>query len=113
MVNAQYDRIVYAISAGIRIDVAKVITLAAGRVYTGKQAHELGLVDGIGNYYDALAGTGNMVGLGDNPKLKAFESNKVKWQSIFGAEIRQIFQTEIITFIKNSELGDRIPRAEG
>jgi protease-4 len=33
--------------------------LADGRVYTGKQAKELGLVDEIGNYYDALAATGN------------------------------------------------------
>ncbi len=113
MVNEMYNQFVQTIAAGRKMDVEKVKTLADGRVYTGKQALELGLVDEIGNYYDALAATGNMVGLGDTPQIKSFDNTKVRWQSVFGAQLQQIFKTEMVNFLKNAEIGDRIPRAEG
>ena len=37
------------------MDESTVRTLADGRVFTGAQAKQAGLVDEMGNYYDALA----------------------------------------------------------
>jgi protease-4 len=42
-------------------------SLADGRVFSGRQAHEDGLVDEIGGYDDALAEAGRLVELGDHP----------------------------------------------
>lgn len=42
--------------------------LADGRVLSGRQALEAGLVDRIGNLNDALATAGRMAGLGDDPR---------------------------------------------
>ena len=44
--------------------------LADGRVYTGKQAQQLGLVDEIGNYYDALEAAGKLIGVNGIPEIK-------------------------------------------
>jgi protease-4 len=40
---------------GIKMDKAKLLTLAGGRIWTGRQAKESGLVDALGTLEDALA----------------------------------------------------------
>jgi protease IV len=42
------------VAAGRKMDLAKLRPLADGRIYTGTQAKENGLVDAIGTYSDAL-----------------------------------------------------------
>ncbi len=55
MVTEFYDRFVEVVAAGRKtLDEAKTRKLADGRVYTGRQALELGLVDGVGFLEDAI-----------------------------------------------------------
>lgn len=61
MVNDMYDQFVAVIVKERHMDEGKVRTLADGRVYTGAQAKDHGLVDEMGNYYDALAYAGTMI----------------------------------------------------
>ena len=48
-----YDQFVTDVAAGRKMDVARVKKLADGRVYTGRQAKQYGLVDELGDFYDA------------------------------------------------------------
>ena len=46
------DQFVKAISENRNIPPAKILPLADGRVFTGRQAKELGLIDGLGSLQD-------------------------------------------------------------
>src|SRR5699024_11870652 len=55
MVDEMYDEFIDVVVDGRGMDEGTVRELADGRVYTGKQAEENGLVDEVGKYDDALA----------------------------------------------------------
>jgi protease-4 len=63
LVMDMYDQFVSMVAAGRHMDKAKVVSLADGRAYTGRQALGLGLIDAIGGERDArtwLAAHGNV-----------------------------------------------------
>lgn len=53
-VNRVYQTFMKRVSDGRKITVAQVDTIGQGRVWTGKQALEIGLVDRIGGVDDAI-----------------------------------------------------------
>ncbi len=65
MINESYDQFIGAIVKGRNMDEATVRRLADGRIYTGKQAKENGLVDELGTEALAL----------DHAKVKAHLKN--------------------------------------
>lgn len=64
-----------------KIDRDELRSVADGRVFTGRQALELGLVDGIGNYYDALRQAAAMAGLPENSTVEILNSTDF-WQML-------------------------------
>ncbi len=72
MVNDIYNQFVDTVAEGRKMDRKTVLQLADGRIYTGKQAKELGLVDKLGNYYDAVALTGELAKIKGEPVLHEF-----------------------------------------
>jgi protease-4 len=54
VINEAYDQFVQTVATGRKLDPAKVRQIADGRVYTGKQAKDLGLVDQLGDQTLAL-----------------------------------------------------------
>ena len=48
---------------GRKMDQAKVESLADGRIFTGQESKDLGLVDRIGNFEDAIAWAGHLGGI--------------------------------------------------
>ena len=69
MVDDMYNQFVEVIAEGRHLDQAKVRQLADGRIYTGRQAKEAGLVDELGNMYDAIDGAAAMVGIQGKPEI--------------------------------------------
>jgi protease-4 len=55
LIMDSYDQFTNAIAEGRKIPIEKVKTIADGRIYSGRQAQKLGLVDELGSYSDALA----------------------------------------------------------
>ncbi|MDP3508306.1 MAG: signal peptide peptidase SppA [Candidatus Melainabacteria bacterium] len=55
LIMDSYDQFTTAIAEGRKIPIEKVKTIADGRIYSGRQAQKLGLVDELGSYSDALA----------------------------------------------------------
>ena len=80
MVDDMYNQFVAVVANGRHMDENKVRMLADGRVYTGMQAKQNGLVDEMGNYYDALAEAGRRIGANpdDVPTLEFSETPSLR-----------------------------------
>ncbi len=62
-VEEVYSRFLNLVSEGRKIPRSNVEKLAKGRVWDGKTAKELGLIDELGNLDDAIAAAGKLAGL--------------------------------------------------
>ncbi len=60
-----------------KITEGELLEIADGRVFTGKQALELGLVDSLGNYYDAVQQAEKMAGIKGESRLEVI--NAINW----------------------------------
>ncbi|QGU00701.1 Signal peptide peptidase SppA (protease 4) [Candidatus Syntrophocurvum alkaliphilum] len=56
MIDDTYDQFLEHVKQGREghIEEDELLAIADGRIFTGRQAHEYGLVDSLGNYYDAI-----------------------------------------------------------
>ncbi|SDE23149.1 Putative signal peptide peptidase SppA [Sporomusa acidovorans DSM 3132] len=85
MVDDMYNQFVEVIAEGRHLDPATVRELADGRIYTGRQAKEFGLVDELGNMYDAIDGAAALVGIQGKPEI--IEYGKLNaLEALFGAQ---------------------------
>lgn len=64
-----HDQFIEAVAVGRDIEKERLIPIADGRVFTGRQAKELGLVDEIGNMQDAIRITADMAGIVGEPSI--------------------------------------------
>lgn len=64
-----YDHFIRDVAAGRHMEEAKVRDLATGLTFPGTQAKELGLIDSIGNYRDAVTRAGRMGGIKGEVRL--------------------------------------------
>jgi protease-4 len=69
LVDDVWEQFVGAVAEGRDMPREEVVPLADGRVFSGEQALELGLVDGIGTLQDAVDAAGRMSGIGDRPHV--------------------------------------------
>ncbi|MHB1125859.1 MAG: signal peptide peptidase SppA [Bacillota bacterium] len=72
MVDDIYDQFVDVVAEGRGMPREKVIELADGRVYTGRQAIKLGLVDDLGDFQQAVDITAEIAGIKGEPELKYY-----------------------------------------
>ena len=70
LVGDVYNQFVDAVTQGRDMDREQVLKVADGRVFTGRQALELGLIDELGSYYDAVAMAAKEAGIEGEPKTK-------------------------------------------
>jgi protease-4 len=69
LLDGVYNQFLEAVSEGRGIPIANVRRLAEGRLYTGEEALEAGLVDKIGTYQDALDLAAQMGGISGKPRV--------------------------------------------
>ncbi|MGK7311402.1 MAG: signal peptide peptidase SppA [Candidatus Longimicrobiales bacterium M2_2A_002] len=69
MISDVHEQFIEAVSERRDMPVDAVRRLADGRVLSGRQAMEAGLVDRLGNLDDALAVAGQLAGLGPSPRI--------------------------------------------
>ena len=82
MIMDTYDQFVEAVLKGRPVNVDEVLPYLDGRVFTGRQAHELGLVDQLGNINDAIEKATEMAGLSEVPD-QVYEPEKER-PGLFG-----------------------------
>lgn len=62
------------------LSTKKGASLAQGQIYTGQQALELGIIDHLGAYHDAIAFIAKESGLGDDPHI--ITKLKISWLDV-------------------------------
>ncbi len=65
VIKHNYQRFIKTVSEGRNLTLQDVEKIAQGRVWSGKTAKELGLVDQFGNLHDAVRSAANMANLKD------------------------------------------------
>lgn len=109
MVTEIYNEFINVVVVGRKMEEAHVRNLADGRIYTGSQAKNLGLVDDLGNYYDALAEAGRLAdikpGKDGLPPVKE-NVKQQPWEYILGAEIADIIKAQLKESLHTGLQGD-------
>lgn len=107
IVDEMFDDFVQVIVDGRNMDEATVRKLADGRIYTGRQAKEVDLVDEVGTFEDALAALKKDHDLEDaqvfqyNDSLGFFSGLGVTLQNIFQSDTNEI--EKIMTLLRYSD----------
>ena len=65
-----YGNFLARVSEGRRLPLARVQQIAKGHVWTGVQAHQLGLVDQVGGFYEAVDRAKALAGISGEARLK-------------------------------------------
>lgn len=69
VIDNVHQQFIQAVVEGRKLDYAKVLQIADGRILTGEQAKNLGLVDQMGNLQDTIDITAKMVGIVGKPNV--------------------------------------------
>ena len=84
VVDSIFNQFVKAVAKGRRLPEAKVRSLADGRVFSGAQAKELGLVDRLGNLEDTIAFMAKRLGIRGKPNVVYSKNPTEKlWERLF------------------------------
>ncbi len=84
-IDDAYDQFLHTVSRERDIPVDSLRPVADGRVFTGRQAMKLGLVDTLGTLRDAARLAGKLAGLREEPKLVRPVTRRISvWDVLFG-----------------------------
>jgi protease-4 len=98
LMNSVHRQFIGVVARERHMKTEDVVPLADGRVFTGEQAVELGLVDTLGTYQDAVHIAASMVGIEGEPALVIERKRQSALESIFGdvgSSVRDIAQEVI------------------
>jgi protease-4 len=92
-----YDDFVSKVAIGREFPTKEVYSMAEGRVYTGQQAKDLGLVDKLGGFVDAIQETKSLAGIRGDARLIYYENYRGFWyESSVNALLKQPGVIELI-----------------
>lgn len=91
-VDKIHSQFVKDVSIGRNMDMGEVGKLADGRIFTGQEAKELGLVDRIGNFEDSIEWAGRLAGIkGDINTVYARDKKFSVLKFLTEATLRDLF----------------------
>lgn len=107
-----YETFVTRVSAGRNLPAARVREIARGRVWTGAQARELGLVDELGGLYEAIARARVLAEIpeGDSVRYRYFPRQRSPFEA-FGALFGGSSETAETLMALNTFFSDPTVRA--
>jgi protease-4 len=82
LVDDVYGQFVEAVAAGRKMSPERVRPLADGRIYSGRQAKDLGLVDELGDLDAAVAAAGKLAGITGTPEVVREKPRRRLWEMI-------------------------------
>ena len=79
-----YEQFVQRVAAGRKLPIDRVREIARGRVWTGAQAHELGLVDELGGITEAIAKARQLAEIpsAENVNYKYYPAPQSPWEAL-------------------------------
>lgn len=78
VIDDVYMQFVEAVAEGRGLSIEEVKKLADGRIYSGRQSKELGLIDQLGGFSDAVKLLGELAGIPGEPEIVR-EKEKYSW----------------------------------
>jgi len=97
LVDDVHRQFLEVVTANRPLEAAEVERLADGRIFSGRQALELGLIDGLGTLEDAIDVAGRMAGLGEDPRVQHPRERRIGWWDLVlgltEAEARGLLRT--------------------
>ncbi len=92
-VNQTYERFLSLVGESRKLALAEVENLAEGRVWTGKEAYDLGLVDDLGGLSQAITVASELADLGNDFEIEEFPKVRTPAEAI--AELLEVRQDGI------------------
>jgi protease-4 len=94
LVDDVYGQFVEAVAAGREMSPDRVRPLADGRIFSGRQAKDLGLVDELGDLDAAIAAAGKIAGIAGAPDVVREKPRRHLWELI-DARISTLFPVPV------------------
>lgn len=92
MVDNTYNQFIKAVAEGRNLDIETVKSFADGRIFTGIQAKDYGLVDQIGTQADAVDLAAEIVGIKGKPNVIDMTPKKNLWQKVTGSNMGNLLE---------------------
>lgn len=110
LVDDAYNQFTQIVSEERGIELDAVKTIADGRIYSARQAHELGLVDMIGTFEDALSDMTEKYNLEDCEVIEVVYKGSSLWSSLFsGVTIPDLKGGDVSAILNRIEGDGRFP----
>jgi len=93
VIDNVHQQFIQAVADGRKLDRSKVAQIADGRILTGEQAKQLGLVDQIGNLEDAIDTTAKLVGIVGKPNILYPKKKFSIWELLIRETVSVILET--------------------
>lgn len=88
-VNRVYDTFIKRVADGRQLTTAQVDSIGQGRVWSGEQAVEIGLVDRLGSLEDAVVAAAQKAGI-EEYRIVRYPAIKQPFESLFGSGASQV-----------------------
>jgi len=89
--NKIYQIFLYHVSVGRKLQVSYVDSIGQGRIWSGINAIEKGLVDEIGGLYDAIEFAKQKANIEQTPKIKIYPKEDLLFQFFFSLEESNVY----------------------
>jgi protease-4 len=103
-VDEAYRTFLQRVASGRNMDTSAVHEVAQGRVWSGRDAKDVGLVDTIGTLQDAIAMAGSAAGMGDGPyRTRILPRPKTFFERLneqFSAQATKLWQSMAATSLE-------------
>jgi protease-4 len=93
VIDNVHQQFIKAVAEGRKLDRSKVTQIADGRILTGEQAKQLGLVDQIGNLDDAIDATAKLVGIKGKPDILYPKKKFSIWELLIRETVSAVLET--------------------
>jgi protease IV len=90
MLDDVHAQFIGAVAEARKLPEAEVRKIADGRVFTGRKAKELKLVDELGGLQDAAREAGKMAGMQGEPRLEYPSKDRPFFRAMFGDEAQSL-----------------------
>ena len=90
LIDDMYEQFVEAVASSRNLDVDAVREFADGRVFTGREAKDLNMIDETGNLQDAIDLTARLAGIEGKPRLIELQQERVTLLDVFTGDISRV-----------------------
>lgn len=100
-VDDAYEQFVEVVATERELERSEVLKLADGRVFTGQQALEMGLIDLTGTYQEALALAAEVTNIAGKPHVVTPRKRKVTiWDLLFGDLEQHLIRLQMLPVLR-------------